>query len=1723
MSRSSQNKSRDQMNPDELQRVTQTVSKLSSKTQLQFSIFSNIINQSSTFDDLTSLLFILEDLQLVNYFGESSIRSTYFISPGLANALDVYGFLGGMLPTAYIALTTIILLVVLVPIVLYLTIYFSQSTSGRWHKLAVQILRVYALAYPHIAFTPIVFMLAYAFKCPSVTRGPTMQLTSCADRSYTLVISAITLYIYVVTCFCYMYFVTDRNPSRKYFLSMATNKVSLYYMLIKLILVFTWIFLPLELGLLRVSVVCLAGIIMFLMHNHYYPFYDVFFTKIRCAVYMGVFLCGLVGMAGAAAVTTFSSTYAMTGAMFFSLVIGWIFGYRYTGKLYNDKQNAIRNRVQELAKTDYDDMQWKQTEPLKKIFRWASDVEFAARFSTNHLYKRRRPSEAHFPEIVRIFQRGILEYPDDKQIVIDYTMYLLHILGERQMAYEMIKTLPIQECLYLHQFHINEVLQVEMEEIEMASIKSYVKLDDLHRREYSRIIYETKYNHFKCLKYRTDFWSLLSTSTVMDHKFYSAFERMCVEYEKAAADCESGYFKLIIKFPDSFVLMDMCARFHMSVFYDIAFAQQLHQQSDYIKRMRKENDNSLSVISLLKNNTASLKGSTHFKQGDGRRRGSSLSLFNGFSADEGIQQKDKTRIRAKLAKRTLAQTQILGYIGIAAMIYFATVIAILFDTSKPNASTLEYVMHARERDEAVSMSVRRLRTLQTSALANDLVTFKATQSDLLSEMTSLEASAWVTFNIATGLSSDLKGLFTEENYTKNISIYPSINQPRIETKTNFLEYILTFADSGRVLATSNPSLFLSASTNNDFRNIVNNWLAEKPFTRSSDAFFGLKNFAEEGYRAYDEPIAFFIGSILFYFVFRFFFNLTRGHQKDIFQAFFELRQDVKTMRHAEAQQELQTQKVCSEIAAKSFLEKLNKQQLRKTWDIETSYLVKRFISFVVLISFSFAASQVSHDDKSYNQSIHALIKYCTKTRVETAVTVTLLNEIVRNDVLTWPSTSELVSVTKSHYDTLATYYQYLLSGKTSWVPFHKLSQYAPSFFLPANHICLPYNITVCETRVYNSSIGYTQELMSSGIMVLQDTAMRTLGSIVNGLSNSNTNINDTQLQLLNKILDPDLTQGWDRIIDYLVKLEQDNIAASEMRSVLFLTAYGVLIVLGHLVVIVPTLRYLLHVDHCSTEAIIRLPGTVRHDPQFASKINAIAKKTQGPSLLARFLKLFDDPMEYLPKTQGAAVFQRNYTFRERINNFVENTKTGKFWFNPEDNEDDPKDAVIVIQKDTKGEVVKFMEKLKRQSEDGDPEDMPKRNKGKKAMDIFDSDDQHLFEEIQLEQTKEKEVVQEEKKNEWQHVLLKQSIESKKSYTDMRRIEHRQVVKHGTANSLSGSVFVLGAFVGHAAKTIGYSLFKVAAYGTSRPSWGYTTDLGINIIRSYLTFNFAKLSHVRATLSLVQAPAPTGTTTSTISFQYYRDRILKYERLGEAHWSKTAYAQFAIPREDGPANISNLITLDGMWVMPWDDITSGGHWKPLKKEHSLVRLHAMNNSARKVILHTHGGAYILGIWIDDSGDSAGGGLSMALLNYLNIYLRDQDGKLQIPFPKCAVLYSPWVDLACSAQSYIENKEYDILPFKTANLHSPITKSVQHPVYSYCFGENMDRTWDLRTPVLEQAPLLPLRAIKSEVRIETYKDKIERFVRHPLVSPIYGDLEQLPPILIVLCLKLASGGL
>lgn len=114
----------------------------------------------------------------------------------------------------------------------------------------------------------------------------------------------------------------------------------------------------------------------------------------------------------------------------------------------------------------------------------------------------------------------------------------------------------------------------------------------------------------------------------------------------------------------------------------------------------------------------------------------------------------------------------------------------------------------------------------------------------------------------------------------------------------------------------------------------------------------------------------------------------------------------------------------------------------------------------------------------------------------------------------------------------------------------------------------------------------------------------------------------------------------------------------------------------------------------------------------------------------------------------------------------------------------------------------------------------------------------------------------------------------------------------------------------------------------------------------------------------------------------------------------------------------------------------------------------------------------------AGDSAGGGLCLALL----MYLRDEGYKM----PSGIIVMSPWVDLTMSCGSWDENQHLDIVP-------RPNTGGESYPIH-------------LKVSLTVIADHL------DPVGCYLGPKGISKYLTHPYASPLFGDLHDFPPLLI-----------
>lgn len=290
-------------------------------------------------------------------------------------------------------------------------------------------------------------------------------------------------------------------------------------------------------------------------------------------------------------------------------------------------------------------------------------------------------------------------------------------------------------------------------------------------------------------------------------------------------------------------------------------------------------------------------------------------------------------------------------------------------------------------------------------------------------------------------------------------------------------------------------------------------------------------------------------------------------------------------------------------------------------------------------------------------------------------------------------------------------------------------------------------------------------------------------------------------------------------------------------------------------------------------------------------------------------------------------------------------------------------------------------------------------------------------------------------------------------------------------------------------TIGTAVASHAIYGPPKKSWGIETSVFTRVLRDIAEYSeFASVEGLQRFFDLgAFLPTPKDGLITPVTFRVKKRGLRGF--LAEADAA-----------EDGKREIS------AEWVVGKQT------WRRLQAEWRSGK----QKGKERVILYIHGGAYfvmsaathrpltislskytecrVFGInyrlapdtqfpgalhdcvasyfrLTDDLGippsnivlgaDSAGGGLALALM----YYLRDNDYEL----PSGAMLFSPWVDLTMSCDSWDTNAEFDYLPMPKSGDH-------MNPVWAY-LGDNIDK-----------------------------------YLTHPYVSPLFGDMHGLPPLLI-----------
>eukprot|EP00842_Homolaphlyctis_polyrhiza_P001932 jgi/Hompol1/273/HPOL_002466-RA len=360
--------------------------------------------------------------------------------------------------------------------------------------------------------------------------------------------------------------------------------------------------------------------------------------------------------------------------------------------------------------------------------------------------------------------RGMMEFQGNHAVTLMNSMYLLYVQGNRETAYRLAHKIDIRDVAFDLQIQLFIHFQTETKERELAFLQTDVHLDPTSANEFSRLIHQTKLNHFLSLHHCRDIRRL-----VLDKKYETEkLEEMGEALYRTSEEAEKGYDLLIDKFPESAALYKFYAHFVKYVSCDDVRSQALLDTAEMIEANEgKFSDNpeeqmdlkyelALRVEAANTNNTSggnnAHKGASNnaadiMSEGGSRDDSDSRS---GSGRDKATgRAKESNRIRAKLLNVYVNDMRFLLiatiFIGAGAMGVLIASHLIVQNMATVTQSGLTFLAMLHRREYVSALSLRRLRAMQDAITANDHVTFAAIQSKLFAEMTDLQMIARATY------------------------------------------------------------------------------------------------------------------------------------------------------------------------------------------------------------------------------------------------------------------------------------------------------------------------------------------------------------------------------------------------------------------------------------------------------------------------------------------------------------------------------------------------------------------------------------------------------------------------------------------------------------------------------------------------------------------------------------------------------------------------------------------------------------------------------------------------------------------------------------------------------------------------------------------------------------------------------------------------------------------
>nr|KAJ3422663.1 hypothetical protein HK105_007016 [Polyrhizophydium stewartii] len=420
-------------------------------------------------------------------------------------------------------------------------------------------------------------------------------------------------------------------------------------------------------------------------------------------------------------------------------------------------------------------------------------------------------------------------------------------------------------------------------------------------------------------------------------------------------------------------------------------------------------------------------------------------------------------------------------------------------------------------------------TLQKARLSNDRATFTATQSLIYSEMADLKKMAQELFaDPYSSIRVNGYSAFTDTWVQFQLTFYPELPNVAVSVNGTLLDAMVAIANSGMALSGVSFDDFRmpEISVNSDFRLIADNWFSmQATYNQFRNAFF-------------DKEQSWAMTAVIVILC------LTGAHIA-VFAIFILILDVVLVQRFRKKQNEmLEVFRVLPSAIKNEKLTALEQAQQDDILELDQNYSNRtglasgefkhrsfrnEYIAYTAAtIALAAAFAYLNILNVNYLIRMIGSVVQMSDLEIRTLRTINLVQELAWNDTMTWSSDAEIRSNIVNEVALASQTYKDFMFGNPSRKP---ASPSADTYLGPEDlsggiTSCLAIDPLVCDMRVYDSSIGYTPALLNYGIVHLQDSLINIFKDIAKSAETGPFAPPAGTLALLDKVLEPDLFDGW---------------------------------------------------------------------------------------------------------------------------------------------------------------------------------------------------------------------------------------------------------------------------------------------------------------------------------------------------------------------------------------------------------------------------------------------------------------------------------------------------------------------------------------------------------------------------------------------------------------------